>query len=183
MPHTQLPLLPLALAATALVSSCGLNTGESIDFDNPFCQEVDLTFSKSSSSTWTQEGEAYNVIRDEYELRTITIEDSEGLGIEELELTAPDGTKFYYPARTDSTERVFTETISSSTASYTVSNIRSRSTVSSGGTTIETLVLFVDDHLGTWDLSVTYRASEVPSSLGSSTGFTMTYDVCFEYDE
>lgn len=173
----------LLAAALSTLAGCGINTGEIIDFDNPFCQDIDLTFTKDDSlAYWTQEVDVNNVIRDEYDLETITIEASEAVEIAYITMVAPDGTRFVYPG-TGSTRRTFEESIGSSTATYTVSNVESESSIGGvGGSGATTREYYCEEHMGIWELKISYLPREVPDDVGTDDALHVTYTICFEYD-
>lgn len=165
------------LGSVLLLSSCGLNTGEAIDFDNPFCYEYEAFFSLPSSATSsTQLIEVNNVIRDEYVLREISIKDVEKDEIKSIELLAPDGTVFYFPEPGSSTARVFDETLTPTGIIYSASNIKSEA---SGSAPVE----YCETHLGLWELTIQYLYSDLPSDAVDDGFIKKTYEVCFLFDE
>lgn len=153
-----------------------------IEFENPFCQDVTMTFT-DTGSLWEAEETISNVISDDEELVSIVIRDSTGSSIDLIDLWAPADASggecpFYYPATRGTvtyTGNVFHKEESSGTATYTAENTEHRYYSSS----IEGVEAScpVEGHLGNWTLRMS-----CPSSAASSS-FTRTFEVCFYYEE
>lgn len=181
--HCITRIAPTLLLLTA---ACGLTTGEAIDFDNPFCQDVEVTFTASSSVThWTHDVDFYNVIDEDYQLESITIMDVDEHQVYSITLTAPDGCTFKYHRTTSISGGELIETPTPTSLNYVATNVKRETTVTSGGSTISTSrEYFCQEHLGTWNIEITFVASEIPSSEITSYGAVhKTYEICFEYEE
>ena len=179
-------MLRIAPALLLIAAGCGINTGEAIDFDNPFCQDVELTLTASSSVTsWTHDVNFYNVIDEEYQLEEITIKDADEHAAYSITLTAPDGCTFKYHRTTSISGGELEEVSTPLSLNYVASNVKRETTVTSGGSVISTeRVYHCDEHMGTWNLEVTYLASEIPSSDVTSYGaLHKTFEICFQYEE
>lgn len=176
----------ISLSILLLTASCGLTTGEAIDFDNPFCQDVEVTFTASSSLThWTHEVDFYNVIDEDYQLESITIKDADEHEAYSITLTAPDGCTFKYHRTSSVGGAELVETPTPTSLNYVGTNVKRETTVTSGGSVVSTeREYFCAEHLGTWSLEITYVASEIPSGAVTSYGaLHKTYEICFEYEE
>jgi hypothetical protein len=180
-------LAAFILAPFTAVAGCGLNTDESITFDNPFCYDYDFTFSVLSSSTISsQTVDVDNVIRDDYVLREISITDADKDEIYSIEFLAPDGTVFSYPGVGSSTARVSEETLTPTEMIYSASNIKTEISVETvGGSEIPSgdPVLHCENHLGTWELTIKYLNSGLSSDVRDAGVLHKTYEVCFLFDE
>ena len=115
-----IPCLLIALC----FSSCELETSYpgGVEFDNPFCQTITLSFSRgSSSSNWNASIEIPNIISEDEELLKVEIVNSSGIDFQSLLLSSPpidDGDQciYSYPHWTG-TE--LTSSTSSGDVSYT----------------------------------------------------------------
>jgi hypothetical protein len=188
MIYSRAPLSALALlVSTISLSSCGIDTEESITFDNPFCQDVDATFTITSSGTSTSQAfDVENVIRDDYVLREISIKDAEKLKISSIHLLAPDGTVFYYPEPGPDTARLFEETLTPTSIIYTASNIKYETSIETpGGAEVPSgdPTQYAEKHLGSWELTITYLHSDLPEDAVDAGLIHKTFEICFPFDE
>jgi hypothetical protein len=188
MIYSRAPLSTLVvLVSTISLSSCGIDTEESITFDNPFCQDVDATFTITSSGTSTsQTFDVDNVIRDDYVLREISIKDAEKLEIYSIEFLAPDGTLFYYPEPGLDTARLFEETLTPTSIIYTASNIKYETSIETpGGAEVPSgdPTQYAEKHLGLWELTIKYLNSDFPEDAVEAGFIHQTFEICFLFDE
>ena len=179
----RLCILVLLTVLFVTTLSCALHTRYpgGVTFENPFCQEVELTFVESGSR-WVAEETVSNIISEDYELETIQIIDFSSLPLDYIKLAAPpddDGKScpFFYPSKQGMiwySGNTFEKSTSGRTTIFTADNTTQRFRDSFSGTT---LYCPPDKTLGNWTLRL-----KCPLSYASSS-FRATVTVCFEYEE